>query len=408
MRLILAILISLVFVSPALSQGARGPHGMAIQSENWNCNAWFSTFAGAAEVNFPYLHNTFGNRTSCLAATLSLPQSKIVQLILTNYPGLKNRRLQPHEAMYGYDTARFCRGLEDWETETIVRVQNNAAAAFYDLVPYLRPQHELWINPDLESGCDAYQQGQYIRAIRPIFETLPVAAVRFVSYGTLAPGADFYEADHGKFDCHGDPRCIKTNDGSPVTDWRKFFSGTYAAAWGHRVRSNCLGVGPWIFPVLRKNCWNLIDANYLRAHMPKVKTKPSTPLPPAPTPRPTPFDPPALDFRDMDGCAEQTHSSDGPGNFVWKESETKRNRKGQKVAIAVFSTRFKKPARFKRVFLMRHGVNISEMTFVYHLADGTNRQVWRTEIAPLELPFYPVLHADNVCTILANPKTRND
>lgn len=242
---------------------------MWLTSQGWNCPAWFAAWNGASELNFQYLYHTPGDERFCLMASVLDPRTKRINVTLTNYPGLKNGRLQPYEALYGYTSKRFCRGLATWDRETIVRLQLNARDALLDLLPMLRSDQELWVTPDLESGCTAREQGQYIRAIRPIMETAPVP-VRFVSYGSLAPGADYFESRHSSNpSCGGNLRCIKSNDGSTITRWKGFFSGVFKRiAWV--PGSNCNKHGrAWIPPKERTACFDYEDAAALRPYLAK-------------------------------------------------------------------------------------------------------------------------------------------
>ncbi len=250
----------------------RGPHGMAITSANWNCDAWLFTFLGAREANFPMLWRTFGMNLECLETTLSLGMPTALQVYLTNGPGRKNRRLQAHEPLAGMSTRDFCAGLRDWHTEVIVPLQENAAEVFHAVAPHLRAGDILLIANDLESDCSSEEQGQYIRAVRPIFANIPSVPVFYVSYRELAPGADFYEADHGTYDCGDNPRCIKTNDGGRL-NIKAVLRGKFAAAWPWFFASNCnVEGGPFIPPILRTNCFTWEHAFALRAYMLTAQT----------------------------------------------------------------------------------------------------------------------------------------
>lgn len=119
---------------------------------------------------------------------------------------------------------------------------------------------------------------------------------------------------------------------------------------------------------------------------------------------------------DLVGCKREISPFDAKKDgFVWKESDTKKNSKGEKVAVTLFPRKIAKqltakPKKFKLVELWRNGKRLSKLRFVYHWHEDRDplRQVWRTEIAPKKLPLYPVLKADGNCFVLPNPRERID
>lgn len=261
MRAFLAALALLLTTGSARAQDFVS--GMFITSPSWRCGEWLSTFIGAKEVNFQYLFKTAGPITECLEHTIKDPRTKRINVTLTNYPGLKNRRLEPYEAMAGYTARRFCRSLESWAPEIIIKLQLNARDALLQILPWLRSDQELWVTPDLESGCSALAQSQYIKAVRRIMATAPVKRVVFVSYGRLVPGADLYESPHALAPRCPNRLCIKANDGSPI-DLVRFFSGNFGRiAW--LPGSNCNPPrGPFVRPFFRNHCFSYADGARLR------------------------------------------------------------------------------------------------------------------------------------------------
>lgn len=119
---------------------------------------------------------------------------------------------------------------------------------------------------------------------------------------------------------------------------------------------------------------------------------------------------------DLVGCRREISPFDAKKDgFVWKESDTKKNSKGQKVAVALFPRKIAGqltayPKKFKKVELWKNGKRLSKLRFVYHWPEDRSprRGVYRTEIAPKKLPLYPVLKADGNCFVLPNPRKRID
>lgn len=119
---------------------------------------------------------------------------------------------------------------------------------------------------------------------------------------------------------------------------------------------------------------------------------------------------------DLVGCKREISPFDKKKDgFVWKESDTKKNSKGEKVAITLLPRSIAKkntarPFVFKKVELWKDGKRLSKLKFVYHWPEDKSpeRGVYRTEIAPKKLPLYPVLKADGNCFVLPNPRQRID
>lgn len=116
------------------------------------------------------------------------------------------------------------------------------------------------------------------------------------------------------------------------------------------------------------------------------------------------------DPKDLQGCKRERDPHDAQRqDFVLKESDVKKNRKGENVAIVLFPRVFGRPHRFKRVQI-RRGRTVVPLSFVYYDAEHGNpqRQIWRTESALRNLPKRSVLFADGQCWFLENPTVRID
>lgn len=103
--------------------------------------------------------------------------------------------------------------------------------------------------------------------------------------------------------------------------------------------------------------------------------------------------------------------------FVGKESDTKKNSKGQLVWICLFQRSLGgknrgKPFKFKVVELWSPDAQkrIAKLRFVYHWPEDKKpqRQVWRSEIPPKKLPLNVILRYDGFYSILPNPRKRID
>jgi hypothetical protein len=111
------------------------------------------------------------------------------------------------------------------------------------------------------------------------------------------------------------------------------------------------------------------------------------------------------------GCKKQFSPNDGTKKgFVWKQSDVKKNSKGELVGIVLFPTQFGKPHLFHTVQLRQKGKTAATLRFCYYDAEHSSpqRQIWRTELAMKNMPAPSVLYADGKCWLLKNPRKRID
>lgn len=364
----------------------------AIFSENFqpNCSGVLAQYGRLPVLRAAVLWNTFGTNTACYNRMVGMPNFQEVEIHLTNGPCQRNRRCGKYEFVFDpRNPAAFSAYAED---------------AYRKLIPQLRPEDKCLVSPELEGNQPANVREQMMH--------LTYSAFKGRCFVVDNPLKGPYRALPGTyFEQHGarpqlNAPCVYNNDGTELkpaavkqTIW-DYAQCEMAAYWV--AKDNCNVGSRFIDPRARptRNCLNGNDARIVvDALLPAFEA------------RPVPG-PPALDIRDIEGCGpkQQLPASDGPGNFVFKESETKlaADRKS-KAAVVLFPTAFRDPARFRKVYMMNKGRVIDNFYWAYYRTeDGSKRQTWVSHLSPMQIPFYSVLRADSLCWIITNPKVRND
>lgn len=384
--LFFVVLLGLALEASAQSPGVS-PYFIFSNAWQKNCSAMLAQYGRLPTVRASVLWNTPGTNTDCYNRMVGMANFSAIEIHLTNGPCQRNRRCGRYEFVF--------------DPRNPAAFSAYASDAYNRLIPQLRPSQTCYISPELEGNRDPATRKQMMDLAYAAFKGRCFAVDNPLKGQHLGIPGTYFE-QHGTPNSLGAP-CIWNNDGTSIspggvrqTIW-KYDQCVLAAYW--TLSDNCnVGLSGFVDPRLRRNCTGAKEAKTIvDAILPAFEAKPA------------PQGPVGLDYRDLVGCPVQIPSSDGPGNFVFKESDTKLTPKRQKAAVALFPRKYKSPARFRNVFLMRQGQVLDRLFFAYYRTeDRSDRQTWVSHLSPMELPFYAVLHADSVCVILANPKIRND
>lgn len=399
-------------VSKQMRNAGFGYYG--IQSRRWNCNASYDALKKVKTVNIaigPW--KSFGKETRCLRRHMRNPRLHFLEIHFINGAGLRNGRLQKNEIVYGETIQSLNHKLERKDRKLLRKIGIEAGKLGKFLDENLNLNTQCLFNPVLENDL-TYRAGKnlyaYLRKIIP-------SRCKFVwnqngAKISSVPNSDYTET-HGVASSTA-PGVITDLDGTDINfKHRKTISTTnfideseiknYLFSRAESlvnylwiVEFNGVCRGRWVGPEDRR-CFPSRTVFNLVANLVVQSQK-------LPADFPSWTEKDNLSFK---GCKRFEYPFDAiHDGFVWKPSDAHNGE-----AVVLFPNRFNPNRPFKRVYLMKKGKIIDNLKHTGTFTENTNlkpRQVWRSLKKTAGLPYNVVLHADNICYILKNPKGRID
>lgn len=385
----------------------------AIQHERWPCERTLRVFDGVAKPSISVLWHTFGDNTQCLDRFVNDARPKQLEIHLINEVCQRNRRCGPYEFLANISTSEYERRLTQRDPKLLAAIKNYAKAPA-DFVARHKGNFECFISPGLESNLSDRAAKTLNDTIRPMFPGCKIVRnPAGISRYRGKAGGEILEV-HGPNPKIGPP-CIANLDGNDVSfarrpallsqgsinerslmDWIGRMGKCEAAHIWTAEMNGISSHGGFVDPRQRSNFPDAVLVESMKPHLLGQK--------------PEPLKAPAL----MRGCQKMHNPFDGPGGFVFKQSDVHPG------AVAVFPSRFPK---FNRVEVLRSETRAAnagggdELTsgkpFDYGGMgnpdrDGRDRQHWRTGIKARDFTRNSVLRADGHCWVLTNPGSRID
>lgn len=402
----LACLILAVAVRIARAEDNNAGAGFyALTADGWPCAASLETFDGVAVPRLSILAHTFGDNKECLNEFLSDPRPKLLEIHLINSTCQSNNRCGNYEFLKGISVAEFDKRLRQRDKATLTNLRNYASPIAQYLLPRLG-NTDCNISVFLEDPYSNAAMQVAIETVRPIFPGCHmVRSPRGVNPQKALAGADIIEG-HGSRPRVKAP-CIVNLDGEDI-DWLNkaailpnAIPETKLAAYLERYKfckanflwtagANGIRKGGFIDPRKRNGFPDRGEfanyGKYLRGGA-------------------APLIVPAMTIEDeksFKGCRRRVKKSDGPGGFLWKQSDVHRG------AVALFPSSYD---RFRSVSVVHRGKVLDRLSYAgtgNPDKDGRPRQHWRSAKPTKNFPFNVVLKADGVCWPIPAPQIRQD
>lgn len=380
----------------------------AIQSEKWPTKRVHETlFRDVPELRVSFLYHTFGTSYDGLKRLFADPRLKAFEVHLINEVCIRNRRCGPYEFGHGYDVNSYERAWKGNDAKMRVKFLQYVKS-LQDFLASNRTAARCYLSPGLESNLSPQAGKKLLDFAKGVFPDCEI--VWNPVQKTTVPGyiTEWHGSDPGL-----KPPCISNLDGEdidfrerrsfaanklPVSEVPRYLAKYKACELTNLWISefNLIQEGGFIDPRARtvgpdEAVLTLLNAE-LKKETPNFNREKWT----------------AEHAKSEGQCQKTRKAEDGvKRDFVWKESDTKTNAKGEKVMIALFPRDMKK--RFKDVSVLHNGKVLERMSYVYqYTEDGSNRQVWRSNRTGKDYPSNVVLQADGVCFRLRRPQFRID
>lgn len=394
---------------PLLAYGQQQNFGDSpyfISHDKWDCAKSQARFRGLPRTGLAFIWNTPGTNLRCLRSTLADPRVDFIEAVAVNETCVSRGDCGSYESLYGYNTASLIKAVLAGQPR-VKKVYQEAATGVCKFVEEQTQARQIRkvINPSLETHLtrQAFSRvASWVAEVCPGWEIVwnPVGG----SPGQPQPPATLSEG-HGNNPRFVDSRCIANPDGTVIPNsrqsWEEFFRRYAKCAqvfhWGLNDNCNFVG-GPRLDP-RKRQCKVTEDYRAPKEAAFAILQAKVTPAPWT-----------GEELNSLKGCKEIKKAQDGPKGFVWKESDTKLTASGKKAAVALFPASY---GRFKELEVQHRGIRQGLMSFVYNYTeDGSSRAVWKSNLAPDDLPFNVVLRGKDSkgihCWKIPDPHDRND
>ena len=200
---------------PGLTNIGYAPFNLT--ANNFNCDGFFESTKSLKELHIAFLYNTFGNDFSCLERLLQDDRLKTLEINLINEPGHRNNRLGKYEFLYGVGSVRkFDSLMRNRDPNLRKKFLQYVTPLKEFILPRLRPQTSLLINPGLESNLSDVGGRVLVQWSRDEFPDSRIVwnPLRASNKRRKNTRADFIEG-HGLFPKISSP-CVYNLDGTDV------------------------------------------------------------------------------------------------------------------------------------------------------------------------------------------------
>jgi hypothetical protein len=126
----------------------------AIRNRTFPCKKFFRGLRGVKKLHISWLHDSFGNKNTCLKRVLADKRLKTVHIHLLNQVCVRNRNCAWYEVLSGYTISSLEEGLINYDAALYNKIGKFASKLQTLLDESLQPQTRCIIDPLLEANVN--------------------------------------------------------------------------------------------------------------------------------------------------------------------------------------------------------------------------------------------------------------
>jgi len=409
--LVLWVIVSALIVKNIHAENRGGLGVFGAMHAQWPCSRMIKGLEGLSEIRLSVLWNTFGTSFVCLDKIKNDPRPKHIQFHLVNEVCQRNNRCFPYEVLYGLTVSQFSRKLREDDAVLTNKIRTNVQPVAEWL--HNNPQVQCTINPGLESNLGVAEYLKLRGILQPLFPGRckwtwnPLNTNRYLKT-TLADTV--FEGHGGYPDVI--PSCSVNFDGldlnlkarpnkegfpiEQVKHWLTAYSSCdQSYLWVNEF--NGIGKGGFVDPRKRKNWPSSAIFSELNRELKRGIPNGAGVMPPT-----------EQDQLGKAGCKTMISNHDGDKkDFLWKQSEPECCNRG---AVTFLPRKYNSRKIDKnKVYVMKGAQKIATAyEQKVYTEDKSNRQFYRFRKTARDFPYNVVVHFDDICVEIRNPKIRND